>query len=493
MKSLLFSKATKKPREPDPSHWEDDAILLDRDDVSDFNEENILPVSPEERAKIRKWLQPTAYNDEGGEFKKHLSSHLRNTGQWLLDSPTYKQWHSSKDDGILWVKGIPGSGKSVVAATLIDHLGKEKVPVLYFFFRQIIDANHVPQAALRDWLDQILEYSPPLQAKLAQYLKKSRSLESVSATDFWALMKTSMLYVSRAYCVVDALDEIDHGKDMLDFLQGLSKLGIWRPSQVKIVLTSRPVLSVETPLRHTPTLNVRLEEDMVDRDIATFVQHMIRQSSIEEQYHEDIKKAVPGNANGLFLYAKLAMDAFLEPGADPQQVLKNLPTDLNVMYDNLLREHTRRTGILPALQLLIMQCVTHASRPLRLLELADMINVTQFSEGARDLKGAKDLVRTACGPLLEILPDGQRNPKTPLRILVLMVIFTRNNLRHPSFSYRISQRFNPEDQRIWVSSSGDWCYPSQTCSGMPRLSTVWLFRYHSESNQTAQWKGGSPS
>jgi hypothetical protein len=404
MKSLLFSK---KPKAPDPSPWEDDAVLLDRDDVSDFNEEKILPVSPEKRKEIRTWLQPTAYNNEGSEFKKHLSSHLDNTGLWLLHAPAYKQWHSSENDGILWVKGIPGSGKSVVAATLIDHLRKEKVPVLYFFFRQIIDANHVPQAALRDWLDQILAYSPPLQAKLARHLKDSRSLQSLSATDFWALIKMAMLYLPRAYCVVDALDEIDHGQDMLDFLEGLSKLGTWRPSHVKIVMTSRPVPSIEIPLRHTPTIHLRLEEDMVDQDIAAFVQHMIKISSIGEQYHEAIRKAVPGNANGLFLYAKLAMDAFLAPGTDPQQALDNLPIDLNVMYDDLLREHTRRTGVSPDMQLLIMQFITHASRPLRLLELADMINVTQFDSGARDLKNAKELVRTACGPLLEILPDGK--------------------------------------------------------------------------------------
>jgi hypothetical protein len=407
MQSLIFSKSAKKAGASDQSPWEHDAVLLDRDDVSDFNEENILPVSPEKQAEIRKWLQPTAYNDEGSEFKKHLSSHLVNTGTWIFNAPVYKKWYSSENNGILWIKGIPGSGKSVVAATLVDYLMSEKVPVLYFFFRQIIDANHRPQAALRDWLDQMLEYSPPLQAELAQHLKESRTLESLSADDFWALIKLAMLYLPRAYCVVDALDEIDHGQDMLNFFEGLTKLGVWRPAQIKIVMTSRPVPSVETPLRHTKTLNLHLEEKMVDRDIATFVKHVLKASSIEERHHPLIRKAVPGNANGLFLYAKLAMDAFLEPGADPEKVLRELPTDLNVMYNDLLREHIRRTAISSDLQMLIMQSVTHASRPLRLLELSDMVNVTQFRDSARDLKKAKELVRTACGPLLEILPDGE--------------------------------------------------------------------------------------
>jgi hypothetical protein len=53
-----------------------------------------------------------------------------------------------------------------MAASIIQQLRQEKVPVLYFFFRQIIDANHQPVAALRDWLCQILSFSPPLQVRL---------------------------------------------------------------------------------------------------------------------------------------------------------------------------------------------------------------------------------------------------------------------------------------------------------------------------------------
>jgi hypothetical protein len=115
--------------------------------------------------------------------------------------------------------------------------------------------------------------------------------------------------------------------------------------------------------------------------------------------------AVSGRANGLFLYAKLAMNAFLEPVADVQKVLQELPADLNVIYTDLLREHAQRAGIPDHIQLLILQWVTHATRPLRLLEIAETINVTQLPQDEQNLKAAKDLVRSACGPLLEILPD----------------------------------------------------------------------------------------
>ncbi|VUC29092.1 unnamed protein product [Clonostachys rosea] len=389
----------------DERSWDDDVVVVDQTDLDDFNELGILPVSPETEAEIRSWLRPTKYNAENGEFRKHQRSHLAGTGDWIRQTASYTEWHDSDDRGMLWIKGIPGSGKSVVAASLIERLSQEEqAPTLFFFFRQIIDANHAPAALLRDWLDQILSYSPPLQAQLKkEYIDKSRKVDEVSMNDLWGELKLALGSLPRLFCVVDALDEMDKGND--EFLKALADLGRWRPSNVKVIVTSRPVPAVEKPLQQIPMLHIRLDESHVDVDIATYVDYCLKNSSIPEIHHGEIKKAVPGRANGLFLYAKLAMDAFRQEGADIAQVLEQLPLDLNVMYTNLLREHGKNSGVPDQLQLLILSWVTHASRPLRLLEMAEMINVTQQTEFAGDFKGLKSLVRAACGPLLEILPD----------------------------------------------------------------------------------------
>ena len=151
-------------------------------------------------------------------------------------------------------------------------------------------------------------------------------------------------------------------------------------------------------------LRMRLEENKVDVDIVTYVKSRLETSSIPPEQHYSIQAAVPGNANGLFLYAKLAMDAFLKEDAKVGEVLENLPLNLNIMYSKLLREHATKTETPTELQLLILQWATHATRPLRLIELADMINITQ-SLADPGLKAAKGVVRSACGPLLEILLD----------------------------------------------------------------------------------------
>ncbi|KAF5514408.1 Ankyrin-2 [Colletotrichum fructicola] len=383
----------------------DDPVILTHDDVRDYNEDNILPQTPETLAKIREWLQPTGYDDDSSEYKKHLSFHLDGTGDWLLSSLRYHTWHDGSDNGLLWIRGIPGSGKSVLAASLIHRLLQEDVPVLYFFFRQTIESNHEPVAALRDWLAQVLKFSPPLQLRMKRILDQNRSLDSVSIDGFWSYLRIALAQLPKAYCVVDALDEMDQTEQTQSFLKTLAELGQSSYSKLKIVMTSRPLAIIEKPLRNAKFVSIRLEEDKVDRDIAVYVQDRLSTSSIPEEYHVVIQRAVPGNANGLFLYAKLAIDSFLRPEASIQQVLKNLPSNLDIMYRDILQEHATRSGMSQDIQILVMQWVTHAGRPLRLLEIAEIINTTQGSKTSLNLKDTKELVRAACGPLLEILPN----------------------------------------------------------------------------------------
>ncbi|CAG8269634.1 unnamed protein product [Penicillium nalgiovense] len=380
-----------------------DSVLVGIGDVRDYNVDHILPLPPTDIVEIRNWLEPTAYDLERSEYSRHRLEYLAGTGKWLTSTTTYQQWHKGDENGLLWVKGIPGSGKSVLAASIISRLQEGDVPVIFFFFRQIIDANHQPASALRDWLCQLLDYSPPLQVKLKNYIVDKRDLGSLSPSDLWKDLKLALAAFPKVYCVTDALDEMDQGND--EFLHALVQLGQWRPSNVKVLITSRPVSVVENSLRSFSIPQIRLEEKLVDLDIAAYVQYKLRHSSVAPESWSVIEEAIPGRANGLFLYAKLSMDAFLEPGADVYEVLKALPADLNVMYNDMLHQHAIRSAVPTNLQLLVLQFVTHATRPLRILEIAEIAKGVQGPTTDRSLKETKDLVRAACGPLLEILPD----------------------------------------------------------------------------------------
>ncbi|CAG9950772.1 unnamed protein product [Clonostachys rosea f. rosea IK726] len=188
---------------PEELPWDEDSmVVVDHDDFGSFDASSFdttLPLETEQY--IRNWLQPTEYNASNGECSKHRASHVLARGIGCGVRGVFRMaWRQRSRDAP--DQGIPG---------LIDRLSQEGVPVLYFFFRQIIDANHTPDALLRDWLDQILSYSEPLQLRLKEYVEKRRDLSSVSMSDLWRHLKLSLADLPKAYCVVDALDEMDIG------------------------------------------------------------------------------------------------------------------------------------------------------------------------------------------------------------------------------------------------------------------------------------------
>ncbi|KAH7322527.1 ankyrin repeat-containing domain protein [Stachybotrys elegans] len=382
----------------------DDVVVIDRLSIADFNESNVLPQDEATVKRLRAWIDPTDYDGDSSELTKHSTSHLQGTSQWLFGSDIFNQWHDGRDDGILWIRGVPGAGKSVLAARLIQHLSSENCPVLYFFFRHTIKSNHRPESALRDWIAQILPYSPPLQLALKSLISEPIKLDSVdklSIAELWHLLRLALKAIPKAYCVVDALDEMDHAT--LDtFLTLLDQLGNLHPDKVKLVITSRPIAIIERIVRNLRLLDIRLDREAIDPDILMYLHH--RLPPLESR--DAVVDKVMAKAGGLFLYVKLAMDriAGLETEDEIIDTLAEMPVNLSTIYGKLLREHMGRTALPAGLYALVLQLVTHATRPLRVLEIADCISVTQPQYGG-DIGAIKNLVRISCGPLLEILPD----------------------------------------------------------------------------------------
>ncbi|KAF4635790.1 hypothetical protein G7Y89_g2312 [Cudoniella acicularis] len=397
--------------DPNQDHHDDgqDFVLLEDKDVDDYNEDGILPQAPEVIAQILEWLQPTDFLADSSEYKKHLSSYVSGTGLWVHEEEVYRKWHDQPDHGSLWIKATAGAGKSVFAAMTTAKLAQEEnVPVLFFFFRQIVATNHNPQSLVRDWIAMILHHSPPLQLAMKNYLD-TRTVENVTTAELWDDLLQGIGSISKLYCVVDALDEMDI--DEMPFLKKLVDLGMEKPSSVKVMLTSRPLPRIEAILKDHSVLQVRLEPIKVDRDISVYIGHRLNsRAEVNDELRHAIKQAIGARAQGSFLYARLMMDEILDhlkqmvPDVKYiQRSLDWLPVTLEDMYNGMLLDHSLRSRVSQDLQLTILQWVTHSTRPLRLLEIAAMLDFCNNSNSK--VKDTKATVRAACGPLLEILED----------------------------------------------------------------------------------------
>jgi nucleoside-triphosphatase THEP1 len=283
-------------------------------------------------SKIKVWLSPTEFDSETSEFRKHLNAHVDGTSQWIFDTDQYKRWYETNEIGDLWIRGIPGSGKSVVAASLVQRLQRKgDAPVLFFFFRNIIMSNRSPQSLMRDCLFQLLDHSPSLQSNLKNVMTRHPNVDGVPSDELWKCLSSAISGMDKVYCVIDALDEMELDKEK--FLTDLVGLGRRSPSSVKLALTSRQLPYLEVHLKGSCLVDLRLDRKNVDRDIATYISYRLKHSCIDFTSQEalDIKEAICERGKGLFLYARLMVDQCFQDPKFFMSQLDMLPDGLGNM------------------------------------------------------------------------------------------------------------------------------------------------------------------
>ncbi|KAJ4860719.1 ankyrin repeats (3 copies) domain-containing protein [Trichoderma breve] len=375
--------------------------------------------SHEQRIRsLEKWLQPTDFLSPGSEFMKHLHSYVPGTGGWIHKSPVFRTWTnvdaSSDQDHVggscLHVRGVAGSGKSVFAASTVRQLQESGNIVLFFFFRQIVDKNHSANYLVRDFTAQLLPHCPALVTTLTAISQDHAISRNENSLVWPALVEALTKSISKnVYCVVDALDEMDDG-DFEGMTSRLIELGAVVPEKVKVMMTSRPLPKIEQAFNNRGIVRLKLDPALLFPDVARYVD--ARMAKLEPPLSDDknelIKQTICERANGLFLHARLIADNLAEGLRDGHITeetlpgsLDRLPRTLQEVYENMLKEHAYRSGVTAEQQAKVLTCVTHASRPLRLIELGSLLsNMLHISLGQ-----GKDLVRRSCGRLLELLED----------------------------------------------------------------------------------------
>ncbi|ORY17144.1 hypothetical protein BCR34DRAFT_597226 [Clohesyomyces aquaticus] len=268
-----------------------------------------------ENEKLRNWLSSF-------DFQRHhndtAARRLPETGQWLLDHPTYQQWCNSNSPCFFLLQGIPGSGKTNMAWRVIDSLGPNHL-VAYFYCSSTTTetARAQPENIMPCIVGQLALPSDPTLARLTGPIKAARQLRRSRK---WYFEKPSnLLYVVGGYdpitIVIDAIDEIEEDQ-RYKFLNNLKEATSWS-RLFKIFLTSRNNAQISCLFEEE--YNFRVSPDDNDKDVEQFVSSSIDKvirekillgGSVSTELRECIKIALMDSAGEMFLWAKLHLSNF---------------------------------------------------------------------------------------------------------------------------------------------------------------------------------------
>ncbi|KAH6646797.1 hypothetical protein BKA67DRAFT_496362, partial [Truncatella angustata] len=341
---------------------------------------------------LMQWLAPphVSFN-----MNKAIEARYPGSGRRLLESEAYTTWKKG-DNSFLWLHGIPGCGKTILASTVIEDLQKNQSQsalqtLLYFYFDFTDSRKQLFENTLRSLVWQIYcrnensrQHLNSLYSSTCRGGKEQPSFDSLQRT-FTEMMGN----LEEVWIVLDALDECETRNKLLSWIRNIAQDSSAQVN-IRLLVTSRPEQDIMTAIqRHASDEQIiAISHNLLESDIRNYVQARVREHEGLSRWRgykeiqDQIEASLLEKANGMFRWVSCQLDA-LEDCLERKSLfraLQSLPKTLDETYERILAsipsahvQHTRR----------ILQFLTYSERPLRLDEAVDAIAVDVGKNVAR--------------------------------------------------------------------------------------------------------------
>ncbi|OPB46931.1 hypothetical protein A0O28_0070550 [Trichoderma guizhouense] len=337
---------------------------------------------------------------------------------WAVKSAMFRQWHTEKETNLLWIKGNPGKGKTMMICGLIEELEhmEPHQDLLSYFFCQGTDPNfNNATAVLRGIIYSLATQKPSLIEHVQQAYKNVGSRSLFDGINAWIMLSgvfVKMLQdpaLENACLIVDALDECESDrKKLLDLIIG-STLAT---PQVKWILSSRNDPDIEAKIRSCRTIAViDLESSatLVSESVDAYIRCRTQQLSLiedNEVLQEQLQRAILQKSSGTFLWAALVFQEIEErrtydDDAELLQLLDEIPSGLSGLYERMMNQINLLVRSDQERCRNILATMVAAYQPLNLETLPIMAGLKGRLTQAEPLK----LLVRMCGSFLTIRGD----------------------------------------------------------------------------------------
>ncbi|KAF2728246.1 HET-domain-containing protein [Polyplosphaeria fusca] len=341
---------------------------------------------------------------------------LEDSYRWILKNSDFRRWQEESRSRLLWIKGDPGKGKTMLLCGIINELNESlaETSLLSYFFCQATDSRiNSATAVLRGLLFMLVSQQPSLISHLRKkYDQTGKALfEDANAwvvlrEIFTDILKDSTL--DNVYFFIDALDEcVKDLEKLLAFIVQNSSLS----PRVKWVLTSRNYANIEQGLRLDSSgarLSLELKENaaQVSRAVDAYINHRVEE--LEQIRHDQllqcsVREKMQQKANGTFLWVSLVIKELKGVQSwEVVQVLDEVPTELIDVYRRMIEHINQLKRRNPGLCRQILSTVIATHRPLHLQELCVLADLPY--QGLNVEEATTTMVQM-CGSFLTLRQD----------------------------------------------------------------------------------------
>ncbi|UKZ62532.1 uncharacterized protein TrAtP1_003777 [Trichoderma atroviride] len=308
---------------------------------------------------------------------------LEGSYSWIFEHSDFQQWHDNKDRPLLWIKGDPGKGKTMLLCGIINQLSKQRSPktLITYSFCQADDSDtNSATAVLRRLIYLAIDEQPQLISHIqSQYRHGKKTIfEDINAWTalskiFSAILNDTSL--DQSFVIIDALDECatDLWK-LLDFINTKSTLF----PQVKWVVSSRNWPEIEESFNSSANQQTRLCLELNDKSITTavdiYIKHQVERLKLRKKISKEIQRTLlhelSTKSNNTFLWVSLVCQNLEKPNSlDILEKLDEFPPGLDSVYERMIKQINDLGGINTKYCFQTLGIILLVYRPITLVEL----------------------------------------------------------------------------------------------------------------------------
>ena len=358
-------------------------------------------------------------------YREDLKQPTTGTCGWILRHPVFISWLGRADSALLWLRGHPGCGKTVLSLFLAGYFEARQSSlapksVLVYFCDDKITKQKDANGILLGLIFQVISR----HRSLIRHVK--RAFETRGPTmvqSFSTLWRIYLNVISDPKCgptyiIIDALDECEHAtrRKLLESIHaflGSSSCDTGTKNPVKFILTSRPsTIELETIAEQVAGHRISIDEDQAGylEDLKVFIQRRVDEISPKWGLSSDekafLRESLVSQAGETFLWVHMVL-AWLEGELlRSKNILRNLftriPPDLETTYLGFLTSIPLDHQSV-ALKFLLL--ILGSSRPLSLEELNVAFTVQETHRTLEDVvsdsqTAIQHTIQRVLGPLV---------------------------------------------------------------------------------------------
>ncbi|KAI1125678.1 hypothetical protein F5Y10DRAFT_294447 [Nemania abortiva] len=415
-------------------------------------------------------LDPPDYKDDQSSA---LASRHSGSGEWIFNTDIFKKWaHSNRmPESVLFIHGMPGAGKTIIASSIISKLKPEEEfchrTCLFFYFKHSNDAKRSMANMLRALLVQLMHQDSTL---VPIFYEKCSVVSNAEARQLHSLKTWAVeLLKSQNICtiILDGLDECHRhhtGKSearkilewlLLSVIPDCERQG----TIIRLLILGQRDGDVDDALSSYPS--IRLDREIShSNDVSTFIQKQAseigKRFALDPKEESDIAQKITEKARGMFLYAKIVVDNLVAQGSIAEldeEIQTKFPAGLDQAYERVAfrvldcctRPVKQREAAARILRWLVC-----ATRPLRWSEIQCLFCIDPDLGLCNTNKRRVDNYKGLCGSFVE--DDINPNPTQLLQLSPVVSLVHETARRYLIQTCRVDLLEENARMAIWSSA-----------------------------------------